>query len=142
MIAGTIANIIAGIVFSPALVFFIPTVVTIGAFTGFWANRGFFKRWYTVIPGGVLQGAIAAIISAPISAYLFSGITLGGTDFLVLYFRSMGKSILDSTILQGISSDPVDKTLTYFIAFLVAKRLPRNLVLRFPHYENILSNTE
>ncbi len=139
ILAGSVANIVSSFMFSPTWVFFIPTVIAIGAFTGFWGRRGFFRRWYTAVPGGLVQGIIAAVISAPISAYLFSGITLGGTDFLVIYFRAVGKSILESTFLQGLASDPVDKMLTYLIAFLILKRLPYRLLIRFPRHENILT---
>jgi len=142
ILAGCVANIVSSFMFSPTWVFFIPTVAAIGAFTGSWAKAGLFRKWYTTLPGGILQGILAAVISAPISAYLFSGITLGGTDFLVLYFRAVGKSILESTLLQGLASDPVDKTLTYMIAFLIVKRLPPHLLLRFPRHENILPRTD
>lgn len=142
IIAGSVANIVSSIMFSPPSVFFIPTVAVIGAFTGFWAKRGFFRRWYTAVAGGVLQGILAAVVSAPISAYLFSGVTLSGMDFLVIYFRHVGKTILESTFLQGLASDPVDKALTYLVAFLVVQRLPYRLVIRFPRHENILRASE
>ncbi|MEK6571873.1 MAG: ECF transporter S component [Bacteroidota bacterium] len=142
VIAGSVANTTASIMFSPPSVFFIPTVAVIGAFTGMWARRGFFRKWYTALPGGILQGVLAAIVSAPISAYLFSGITLSGMDFLVIYFRAVGKSILESTFLQGLAADPVDKMLTYLVAFLIVKRLPHRLVIRFPRYENIVPVSE
>ncbi len=142
VIAGCVANTTASIMFSPPMLFFIPTVAVIGAFTGIWARRGFFRKWYTVLAGGILQGILAAIVSAPISAYLFSGITMGGTDFLVMYFRYVGKSILESTFLQGLAADPVDKTITYLVAFLIVRRLPHRLVIRFPRYENILPTSD
>jgi energy-coupling factor transport system substrate-specific component len=141
MIAGSVANTASSVMFSPPSIFFIPTVAVIGAFTGFWARRGYFRNWYTVLLGGVIQGILAAIISAPISAYLFSGITLSGMDFLVMYFRAVGKTILESTFLQGLAADPVDKTVTYFIAYVVASRLPRRLILRFPRHENIIPSS-
>lgn len=142
VIAGSVANIVSSLMFSPPSVFFIPTVMVIGAFTGLWAKRGLFRKWYTALPGGVLQGVLAAIVSAPISANLFSGITLSGMDFLVMFFRAEGKSILLSTFLQGLVADPLDKTLTYLLAFLIVKRLPRSLVIRFPRHENIIPASE
>ncbi len=138
VLAGIVANTTASVLFSPPMLFFIPTVLLIGAFSGFWAKRGFFQKWYLVLAGGILQGILAALVSAPISAYLFSGVTLGGTDFLVMYFRAIGKSLLESTLLQGLATDPVDKTITYLIVFLVIRRLPHRLVIRFPRCENVL----
>jgi energy-coupling factor transport system substrate-specific component len=142
VLTGIVANTSASILFSPPSLFFIPTVLVIGAFSGFWAKRGFFQKWYAVLPGGILQGILAALISAPISAYLFSGVTLGGTDFLVMYFRAIGKTLLQSTLLQGLAADPIDKTITYLIVFLVIKKLPNRLLIRFPRYENVIPSTD
>jgi energy-coupling factor transport system substrate-specific component len=85
-----------------------------------------------------VQGLLAATVSAPISAYLFSGITLSGMDFLVMFFRAEGKSILLSTFLQGLVADPLDKAVTYTVAWFIVRRLPHRIVIRFPRYENVL----
>ena len=138
VISGSIANTIGSITFSPPSVFFIPTVLIIGVFTGIVAKHGAFRRWYTAFPLGVVQGLLAATVSAPISAYLFSGITLSGMDFLVMFFRATGKSILLSTFLQGLVADPLDKAVTYTVAWFIVRRLPRRIVIRFPRYENVL----
>jgi energy-coupling factor transport system substrate-specific component len=136
-IAGTSANILAGAFGNPTMMFFIPVVAVIAIFTAFIARQGWFRSWYRVIPAGVFQGVLAALASAPISAYLFSGITLGGQDFLVLYFRSMGNTILESVFYQGLSSDPADKTITYVTVFLLLRNLPVRLLSRFHGAGNI-----
>jgi energy-coupling factor transport system substrate-specific component len=142
IISGAVANTVGSITFSPPSVFFIPTVVVIGIFTGIMARKGIFRRWYTALPAGVVQGILAAALSAPISAYLFSGITLSGMDFLVMFFRARGETILLSTFLQGLVADPLDKALTYTLAWFIVKQLPRRLVIRFPRYENVLPASE
>lgn len=134
---GAFSNLLASAMGSPAMAFFAPVSIVIGLFTGFLARRGWFKRWYTVILGGALQGILAAVCSAPISAYLFSGVMMAGTDFLVLYFRSVGNTILESVFYQGLASDPVDKMITYLIAFILTRNLPRRLTNRFPGSGNI-----
>src|SRR5512135_3478839 len=55
IIAGSLANIMAAAFGNPTMMFFIPVVIVIGAFTGFLAKRGWFKRWYLCVPGGILQ---------------------------------------------------------------------------------------
>lgn len=140
VLTGSTANILAAALGNPTMMFFIPVVVVIALFTSFIARLGWFRRWYLVIFGGILQGIFAALASAPISAYLFSGVTLGGTDFLVLYFRSIGNSILESVFYQGLSSDPVDKTLSYLIVYFLLKNLPTTLLARFRGARNVLSH--
>jgi energy-coupling factor transport system substrate-specific component len=142
VIAGSVANTIGSITFSPPSVFFIPTVIVIGAFTGIVARHGVFRKWYTALPAGVIQGLLAAAVSAPISAYLFSGITLSGMDFLVMFFRAEGKSILLSTFLQGLIADPLDKAITYTAAWVIVRQLPHRIVIRFPRYENVFPSSD
>lgn len=139
MIAGIISNFLASAMGSPTMVFFAPVTIIIGAFTGFIAKRGWFKKWYLVVLGGIVQGILAGAMSAPISAYFFSGVTMAGTDFLVLYFRSTGNSLLDSVIFQGLISDPADKIITYLVVFFLTRNLPRRLVARFRGSSNILN---
>ena len=137
VICGSAANILAAAFGNPSMIFFIPVVVVIGAFTGFLARRGWFRTWYLVVLGGLIQGVLAAIVSAPISAYLFSGVMMAGTDFLVLYFRSVGNTILNSVLYQGLTSDPADKLVTYLIVFFLVKNLPQRLLGRLRGASNL-----
>jgi energy-coupling factor transport system substrate-specific component len=138
ILAGSIANVMAAAVGNPTMMFFIPVVVAIGAFTGFVANKGWFKRWYLCVIGGILQGVVAAAISAPISSYFFGGTMMAGTDALVYFFRSMGHTILTSVFYQGLASDPVDKTVSYLIVFFLIRNLPIRLVSRFKGAGNVI----
>jgi energy-coupling factor transport system substrate-specific component len=137
VICGSAANLLAAAFGNPSMIFFIPVVVVIGAFTGFIARRGWFRKWYLVVVGGILQGIMAALVSAPISAYLFSGVMMAGTDFLVLYFRSVGNTILNSVIYQGLTSDPADKVVSYLIVFFLTKNLPQRLLSRLRGAANV-----
>ena len=137
IIAGSFANIMAAAFGNPTMMFFIPVVVVIGAFTGFVAGKGWFKRWYLCVIGGLIQGVLAATVSAPISSYLFGGTMMAGTDALVYFFRSMGNTILTSVFYQGLTSDPVDKTVSYLLVFLILRNLPLRLIGRFKGASNV-----
>ena len=139
IVAGALSNTLAAAIGSPVMVFFIPVMVVIGAFSGFMAQKGWFRHWYLVVPAGIIQGVLAAFASAPIAAYLFGGVMLAGTDFLVLYFRSVGNTLLQSVLYQGLSSDPVDKTVTYLIVFFICRNLPFRLLQRFRGGNNVLT---
>ena len=141
IVAGVFSNILASAFGNPVMLFFSPVMIVIGGFTGFIARRGWFRRWYLVPIGGILQGTLAAITSAPIAAYLFSGVMLAGTDVLVIYFRSVGNTILQSVFFQGLSSDPVDKTITYILVFLLCRNLPLRLLQRFRGGNNVPRTT-
>lgn len=137
VICGSAANLLAAAFGNPSMIFFIPVVAVIGAFSGFLARRGWFRKWYLVVIGGVLQGILAALVSAPISAYVFGGVMMAGTDFLVLYFRSVGNTLLNSVVYQGLTSDPADKLVSFVIVFFLTKNLPQRLLSRLRGAANV-----
>jgi hypothetical protein len=87
-----------------------------------------------VFVAGVVCGIVSAIISAPISAAL-GGVTGSGTDFLVAAFQKGGSNLQDAVLKQGLLSDPIDKTLTFFVVFAILGALSRRFVARFPQGE-------
>jgi energy-coupling factor transport system substrate-specific component len=82
---------------------------------------------------GLVTGLIAAIISAPMAAYVFGGVTGSGTDLLVAAFRASGANILMSSLAQGAVSDPFDKMTSFLLVWLIIQALPRRLLARFPN---------
>lgn len=84
---------------------------------------------------GLVTGVIAAIISAPMAAYVFGGVTGTGTDLLVAAFMASGANILAATLLQGGVSDPFDKMTSFLLVWLIIQALPRRLLLRFPNMQ-------
>jgi energy-coupling factor transport system substrate-specific component len=132
MVCGLMSNIAAGIIFNPAMIFFAPVSIVVGACAGYFASKNGFSSLPKVIAFGLLQGIITALVSAPISAFVFGGITLGGTDFLVLYFRAIGESVQKSVLYQGLASDPIDKCVSYVLVYFILKQIPDSLRNRFP----------
>ena len=96
----------------------------VGAVVLAWARRGDNARLFPVWVGGLTTGLVAAMISAPIAAGVFGGVTGGGTDALVALFRTLGLSVFQSAFAQGLTSDPLDKTISYTIVFLILGALP------------------
>lgn len=82
---------------------------------------------------GLLTGVLAAVLSAPMAAYQFGGVTGAGTDLLVAAFRASGASIVQSVFAQGVVSDPFDKLTSFMLVWLVIQSLPRRLLSRFPY---------
>ena len=84
------------------------------------------------IGAGLVTGIAAAVVSAPIAAVVYGGVTGSGTDALVAAFRSAGSSLYQATLQQGLLSDPLDKMITSFVVFFVLGSLSRRYVARFP----------
>lgn len=89
-----------------------------------WARRGDNARLFPVWVGGLTTGLVAAAMSAPIAAGVFGGVTGGGTDAVVALFRTLGLNVFQSAFAQGLTSDPLDKTISYTIVFIILGALP------------------
>jgi len=98
--------------------------LAVGSLALRWARHGENARLFPVWVGGLTTGLVAAAISAPIAAGVFGGVTGGGTDALVALFRTLGLNVFQSAFAQGLTSDPLDKTISYTIVFLILGALP------------------
>ena len=106
---------------------------------GYWAARGENARLFPVWIGGLTTGLVAASISAPIAAGVFGGVTGGGTDALVALFRTLGLNVFQSAFAQGLTSDPLDKTISYTVVFLILAALPVSVRTMFSHGEETVA---
>lgn len=111
-------------------------VVVVGAFAALAAWALFARRdagAVLALAAGLATGLTAAVVSAPIAAYVFGGVTGFGGDVVIAVFRSAGASLYQATLEQGLLSDPLDKMITCLLAFWILAGLPRRLVARFPN---------
>lgn len=92
-----------------------------------------------VAVAGALTGVVAAIVSAPIAAYVFGGVTGSGTDVIVAALRQGGSDVYNASLGQGLFSDPIDKTITSFVVFMILTSLSPRLIARFPLGERVVS---
>ncbi len=80
---------------------------------------------------GLITGIVAAVLSAPMAAVVFGGVTGSGTDLLVAAFRASGAGIIESSLAQGVVSDPFDKMTSFLLVWLIIQSLPKRLLSRF-----------
>ena len=135
------ANLSALAVADPAgLVIAGVIAVVIGWLVARWAATGDKARLFPVWVGGLTTGLVAAAISAPISAGVFGGVTGGGTDALVALFRTLGLGVFGSALAQGLTSDPLDKTISYTVVFLILGALPVAVRTMFSRGESTMAD--
>ncbi len=91
------------------------------------------------ITAGLATGIVAAVVSAPIYAFFYGGLSGSGTDAIVAAFRAGGDSLYQATLKQGLLSDPIDKMITTFVVFFLVGSLSRRFVARFPNGEKVLA---
>ena len=109
--------------------------VAAGLLVARWASASDNARLFPVWVGGLTTGLVAAAISAPIAAGVFGGVTGGGTDALVALFRTLGLNVFQSAFAQGLTSDPLDKTISYTVVFLILGALPITMRTMFSRGE-------
>ncbi len=94
------------------------------------------------VGAGLITGIVAAVVSAPIAAIVFGGVTGSGVDALVAAFRAGGDSLYTATLKQGLLSDPLDKMITSFVVFFIITSLSTRFVARFPNGEKAVGTGE
>jgi energy-coupling factor transport system substrate-specific component len=142
LLTGVLSNLLWGLLGNPGYVPYAPVAGVIGLMAGWFGGLGWFKRWWKWLLGGLITGLVAALLSAPITAYVYGGVTGAGTDLLTAMFRATGASIMEAALGQGLITDLIDKTLSFFIVWLIIKGLPVRLLARFPRAENVIESSD
>jgi energy-coupling factor transport system substrate-specific component len=137
-LAGTIGILITGLLVNPFLPWFWLTVVGIALVSAFFTAEGvaiyrarplptsaFAAR---VVGYGIVTGLVAAVVSAPLVAYLFAGVTGSGSTFIVALFLKAGQQLLSAALLSGLAAEPVDKTLQVLLAALLYRATPADFI--------------
>lgn len=130
---GVMSNLVGGLIVNPVMPWFILTAAFIGYYSGTAAKRGWLAKVWTAVVAGFVLGIITALISAPVAAWVFGGVTGSGAySLIVAWGRSTGETLMRSTLLAGFASDPVDKAVTVLLVSLAVRSLPVRLRDRFP----------
>jgi energy-coupling factor transport system substrate-specific component len=136
-LTGFVSNVVWGFLGNVIYVPFAAVAAGIGLLAGFFADVGWFKSWWKTAIGGLVTGMVAAILSAPIAAFVFGGVTGSGTDAVVALFRGLGLDVLGANMAQGVTSDPIDKAISFLVVWLILRALPMRFLARFPRSGNV-----
>lgn len=90
---------------------------------------------------GIATGVVAAIMSAPIVATVFGGVTGGGTDLVVAALRQGGAGLQEAVLGQSLVSDTVDKAVTFLVVYLALSAMSARMKARFPQGEALLEES-
>jgi energy-coupling factor transport system substrate-specific component len=114
------------------------TAIMIGLTAGSLAERGFFRRRstggliaYTILAGLIIT-VVAALVSAPVKALVFGGVTASGSDALVVLFRHAGNSVMVSVLKGQFLSELADKIVATGLAVFLAQSLSGRTLTWFP----------
>lgn len=134
--AGAITGFLSNVVWTvtglfPEAIAWAPVAAIIGILASFFKQGAWMVNWWKSALSGLITGVIAALLSAPIAAYVFGGVTGAGTDALVAIFRAAGLDALGANMAQGVVSDPIDKLVTFVIVWAILLALPERFKSRW-----------
>jgi len=131
MFVGAASFLVGSILLNPVLVWFIPTQVAIAIYS-FTVLRPVLNRtshkqgrpFFSVVLAGLGLGVVSGIVSAPIIAYLFGGVTGSGASLIVGTLIAAGHNVLDAVLLSGMASEPIDKLIQATLAVALFSQTP------------------
>lgn len=133
IIVGVGAFLLGGLLFNPVLPWFCGTQAVIAIYVHLVGRKGGFSSFGWTILSGLGLGVVAGIVSAPVIAILFGGLTGNGTSLISAFLLKSGQGIFKAVFLSGIASEPLDKTLQCLLAFFLLKGVPKSILSAYRH---------
>ncbi len=137
-LAAMISTVLTSIFINPFLIWFSGTelvIALIAALVIARAGEVFRARPLPVLQFGarvvfygILTGVVAAVVSAPVVAYVFGGVTGSGSAFLVAFFLKAGEHLMTAVLHSGFTADPIDKILQVLFAALLYRATPADFI--------------
>jgi energy-coupling factor transport system substrate-specific component len=122
-VTGTISAVINNLSNPPIWLYSLAQIAI--AFTaGFMASRGWFKSIWKAAVVGVAITIVSIIISSPITAIVFGGLTGDPTDLLTGFFLATTDNVVNAVIGSQAITQPIDKIISTILAFLVGVSIP------------------
>jgi len=137
-VVGVLAVVTASIMIAPTAWAYAGTAIAIALCVSVFVKYRFLKSVPITIIGGLLIGVCAAVVSSPVTTYLYGGVSLAGADAVTAFLKAMGHSLLESVILGGLATDPVDKMISCLLAYGLLKVIPKRLFYRFPNWRRFI----
>ena len=88
--AGILSVAIAAIAITPTAPAYAGTAIVIALCVSILVRYRFLKSFPITIVGGLIVGLFAAIVSAPVTTYLYGGVSLAGADVVTAFLKQWG----------------------------------------------------
>ena len=108
-IACGLLSMIIGSAYTPTLWAYAGTVVAIAVYVWLVRPFGYLSKLLPTALFGLGLGVACAIVSAPVTTYIWKGVSLSGTDEVTAFLSAKGVTLVTSVILAGLATDPMDK---------------------------------
>jgi len=131
VLTGLVSLVVMAFVSTPTAIAYAGTAIVIAVLADLFGRYRYLKSFLLTPIWGFLLGIASAFVSAPVTTYLYGGISFAGADAVTTFFKTTGHTLAQSVIFGGLATDPVDKLATSIVALGLAHLLPSKLLLRF-----------
>ena len=137
-IGGFLTNVVTAIAYGRATsVFFGIVQLMVGLIAGLMVYKGWAKKLWSVLTGGVVIAIIAALTSSIIVVFVRGGVSGSGVDAVVAFFLASGTGFWESIVSARIIVEIIDKLIAVFIPWISIKRLPDKYARLFKYAKKI-----
>ncbi|MDR3645794.1 MAG: ECF transporter S component [Clostridia bacterium] len=133
-LTGLLSNSINAI-FDPTFFPYVIVSIVLGLVAGFLASKKMFTKIWKVAVSGVILALCATIVSSPITAFFFGGVTGSGSTFITAALMATGQNLIQSVLTSSIIADLCDKVLSVFICFFIIKSISSRYLSKFSYGE-------
>lgn len=135
VVAGALTNVVLGFTAGPQLIPFALVNIAIALVVGYAAQYGLFRidkvtQYWRLVAIGIVIAVVATFVGAPISVFVFGGVTPGAQGVITASFLAAGNAIWTSVISASFVIEPFDKTACVFVAYFICQSIPARYLPR------------
>lgn len=134
---GFLSNAINAI-FDPTFFPYSLVSIAVGLVTGFLSLKNMFKKLPNILISGVIISLTASVVAAPITAYLFGGVTGSGSTLITAMLLATGRNLIQSVFTSQIISDLADKLISIFVAYFIIRNMSARYLSKFKCGNNFI----
>jgi len=132
-LTGLLSNVANALISGPEWLPYALVSIAIGLMAGVLSKKGMFLNIVKTVISGFILAFTASIIAAPITVYLFGGVTSSGSTFITAFLLATGKNIFESVFTSSIIADSADKLISVFVSYSIIKNMSARYLSKFSY---------
>jgi energy-coupling factor transport system substrate-specific component len=130
-LTGLVTNVAAALILTPTWLPYAIVNILIGVAAGYLARAGWFDDIPRSIGSGLILAVIGIVVSAPITVFVYGGVTGSGSDIIRAALIATGRQLMETVITTSVIFEPIDKILSALVAYAVVRNLPERYRRQF-----------
>lgn len=131
LITGILTGVLEGVSYPPSMAYAI-NCAACGVVIGLLSSKGWMKKFPTALCLGLVVTCTSVLISTPITAFLFGGITETGNSVIAIALQAAGFGLIPAVIISTVLTEALDKVLVAIVAFFIIKAISDRFLSKLP----------